>query len=130
MATTAQLRATDTRETASLIGSDKVEGTNVYRSNGESVGQIERVMIDKISGKVAYAVMSFGGFLGIGEDYYPLPWSLLTYNPRLDGYEVNIGEQQLKGAPKYGRNEDWDWADRSRGQTIHDHYKVPPYWGI
>jgi PRC-barrel domain len=130
MATTTQLRATDTRETVSLIGSDKVEGTNVYRSNGESVGQIERVMIDKISGKVAYAVMSFGGFLGIGEDYYPLPWSLLTYNPRLEGYEVNIGEQQLKGAPKYGRNEDWDWADRSRGQTIHDYYKVPPYWGI
>jgi hypothetical protein len=53
-----------------LIGSDKVEGTPVYRLNGDNIGQIERVMIDKISGKVAYAVMSFGGFLGIGEDYY------------------------------------------------------------
>jgi hypothetical protein len=53
-------------------------------------GQIERVMIDKLTGKVAYAVMSFGGFMGIGEDYYPLPWSLLTYNPRLEGYEVNV----------------------------------------
>ena len=71
------------RETSNLIGSDKVEGTPVYRSNDDSVGQIERVMIDKLSGKVAYAVMSFGGFLGIGEDYYPLPWSVLTYNPRL-----------------------------------------------
>jgi sporulation protein YlmC with PRC-barrel domain len=68
----------DTSETTSLIGSDKVEGTAVYRSNGDKVGAIERVMIDKRSGKVAYAVMSFGGFLGIGEDYYPLPWSLLT----------------------------------------------------
>jgi hypothetical protein len=130
MATTTQTRATDARETASLIGSDKVEGTHVYRSNGEKVGQIERVMIDKISGKVAYAVMSFGGFMGIGEDYYPLPWSLLTYNPRLEGYEVNVSEQQLKGAPKYSKHESWDWGDRSRGQTIHDYYRVPPYWGI
>src|SRR4051794_3459616 len=58
------------RETFGLIGSDKVEGTEVYRSNGDRVGTIERVMIDKLSGKVAYAVMSFGGFLGIGDDYY------------------------------------------------------------
>src|SRR5690606_18758888 len=99
MATT----VTDKRETFSLIGSDKVEGTAVYRSNGDKVGRIERVMLDKKSGKVAYAVMSFGGFMGIGEDYYPLPWSLLTYNPQLDGYEVNISEQQLKGAPKYSK---------------------------
>ena len=123
-------RALDTsaRETHTLIGSDKVEGTAVYRSNGEKVGQIERVMIDKLSGKVAYAVMSFGGFLGIGEDYYPLPWSLLTYNPRLEGYEVNISDAQLKGAPKYSTHETWDWKGRS--QAIDDYYKVPPYWGV
>jgi hypothetical protein len=62
-------RYVNKRKTYSLIGSDKVEGTAVYRSNGEKVGRIERVMIDKINGKVAYAVMSFGGFMGIGEDY-------------------------------------------------------------
>src|SRR5438067_8858585 len=90
------------RETTSLIASDKVEGTNVYRSNGDKVGTIERVMIDKRSGRVAYAVMSFGGFLGIGDDYYPLPWELLTYNERLGGYEVNISGEQLKRAPRYG----------------------------
>ena len=87
-------------------------------------------MIDKISGKVAYAVMSFGGFLGIGEDYYPLPWSLLTYNPRLEGYEVNVGEEQLKGAPKYTKHENWDWSDRARGQRVFDYYGVAPYWGV
>src|SRR6266540_2625535 len=103
----------DKRETFSLIGSDKVEGTNVYRSNGEKIGAIERVMIDKRSGKVAFAVMSFGGFLGLGEDYYPLPWSLLTYNERLDGYEVNISDAQLRGAPKYGRTQSWDWSDQT-----------------
>lgn len=53
-------------------------------------------MIDKISGKVAYAVMSFGGFMGTGKDYYPLRWNLLTYNPQLEGYEVNVGVEQLR----------------------------------
>ena len=119
----------DRRETANLIGSDKVQGTPVYRSNGERVGTIERVMIDKLSGKVAYAVMSFGGFMGIGEDYYPLPWSLLAYNERLDGYEVNVSEQQLKGAPKYSKHETWDWSDRARDRKVYAYYDVTPFWG-
>jgi hypothetical protein len=129
MVTTKQGKTVDKRETASLIGSDKVEGTPVYRSNGERVGQIERVMIDKLTGKVAYAVMSFGGFMGIGEDYYPLPWSLLTYNPALEGYEVNVDKQQLKGAPKYSKHESWDWSDRARDQRVSDYYGVTPFWG-
>lgn len=116
------------RETATLIGSDKVEGTNVYRSNGDKVGSIDRLMIDKVSGKVAYAVMSFGGFLGIGDDYYPVPWSLLKYSTKLGGYEVNISEQQLTGAPHYGRDDRWDWEDRKRAQQVFDYYRVPPYW--
>jgi len=127
MATTTQDQNLDRRETAGLIGSDKVEGTPVYRSNGDQVGQIERIMIDKISGKVAYAVMSFGGFLGVGEDYYPLPWSLLTYNTRLEGYEVNVSEQQLKSAPKYSKQESWDWSDHARGQKVYDYYGAAPY---
>jgi hypothetical protein len=116
----------EVRETHALIGSDKVEGTAVYRSNGEKIGQIARVMIGKQSGKVGYAVMSFGGFMGIGEDYYPLPWSLLVYNPRLEGYEVNISETQLKGAPKYNTHETWDWDSRSR--SVDDYYKMPANW--
>ena len=129
MAISTQGKTLDKRETFSLIGSDKVEGTAVYRSNGDRVGKIERVMIDKLTGKVAYAVMSFGGFMGIGEDYYPLPWSLLTYNPRLEGYEVNVSEQQLKGAPKYSKHESWDWSDRARSQRVYDYYGVAPFWG-
>jgi hypothetical protein len=128
MATITQDQNLDRRETARLIGSDKVEGTQVYRSNGDHIGQIERIMIDKISGKVAYAVLSFGGFLGIGEDYYPLPWSFLTYNTRLEGYEVNVSEQQLNGAPKYSKYESWDWSDRACGQKVYDYYgpALPP----
>jgi hypothetical protein len=62
------------RETASLIGSDKVEGTAVYGRDEEKIGSIERVMIDKMSGNVPYAVIGYGGFLGIGNDHYPTPW--------------------------------------------------------
>jgi PRC-barrel domain len=116
------------RETPALIGRDKVESTPVYRPNGDRVGQIERLMIDKRSGKVAYAVMSFGGFVGIGQDHYPLPWSLLTYNPRLGGYEVNVAQEQLTGAPKFGVDQNWDWASPASGRRVFDHYGLPPYW--
>jgi sporulation protein YlmC with PRC-barrel domain len=112
---------TATKETRSLIASDKVEGTSVYRSGGEKVGTIERLMIDKITGKVAYAVMSFGGFMGIGQDYYPLPWNVLNYNPALEGYEVDISEEQLKSAPKYSTHETWDWENRA--QSIDDYWR-------
>jgi hypothetical protein len=112
-------------ETASLIGSDKVEGTAVYRPNGDKVGVIERIMIDKLSGKVAYAVMSFGGFLGLGHDHYPIPWSLLTYNTQLQGYEVNITDDQLKGAPRFTRDHPWNWDDTDRSRRVHDYYGVP-----
>ena len=114
------------RETAGLIGSDKVEGTAVYRSNGDRIGTIDRVMIDKLSGKVAYAVMSFGGFLGIGDDHYPVPWSLLTYNTDLGGYEVNLSDAQLRGAPRFGQGEDWERYDRDRETALYSYYGVTP----
>ncbi|PAM97023.1 photosystem reaction center subunit H, partial [Streptomyces sp. Alain-F2R5] len=78
--------ALETNETANLIGSDKVEGTAVYGADSQKIGNIERVMIDKTSGKVSYAVLSFGGFLGIGDDHYPLPWQSLKYDTNLEGY--------------------------------------------
>jgi len=89
------------RETTNLIGSDKVEGTAVYGADDQRIGSIERVMIDKISGKVAYAVLGFGGFLGIGNDHYPLPWQSLKYDTNLGGYVTGITDSQLRGAPKY-----------------------------
>jgi hypothetical protein len=68
--------------------------------------------------------MSFGGFLGLGEDYYPIPWSLLKYNERLGGYELNLTDAQLKGAPKFSRDAAWDWEDSRRAREINDYYKV------
>src|ERR1700751_6393546 len=99
------------RETASFIGSDKVEGTAVYGPDDRKIGSVQRVMIDKISGKVAYAVVSFGGFLGMGEDYYPMPWANLKYDTRLVGYRVGITDQQVTSAPKFNRKTDLDCAD-------------------
>ncbi len=119
--------ATSGRETADLISSDKVQGTEVYRPNGEHIGHIERLMIDKRAGTVAYAVMAFGGFLGLGEKHYPLPWSLLTYNPSLGGYEINVADEQLRGAPTLDAHEE-DWTSRDRDRAIHDYYDVPGYW--
>jgi hypothetical protein len=81
---------TEARETGSLIGSDKVEGTAVYGAGDTKIGSIERVMINKLSGKVAYAVLSFGSFLGIGDDHYPLPWQSLNYGTNLGGYRTNV----------------------------------------
>ena len=117
-----------TDETSTLISSDKVEGTAVYNREGEKLGSIHTVMIDKVSGKVAYAVMSFGGFLGIGDRYHPLPWNMLTYDTGQGGYVVNLDQNQLKGAPTYGTSETPNWSDRSWGQQVHDYYGTRPYW--
>jgi hypothetical protein len=119
---------TTERETASLIGSDKVEGTAVYGADEQRIGTIQRIMIDKISGKVAFAVTSFGGFLGIGEDYYPVPWPSLKYDTRLGGYRAVITINQLQGAPKYSRNIDWDWNDRARDRQVYDYYNTPLWY--
>lgn len=118
---------TEVRETANLIGSDKVEGTAVYGTDAAKIGSIKRVMIDKISGKVAYAVMSFGGFLGMGEDYYPMPWGMLNYDTSLEGYRVNITKVQLERAPKYSESTGWNW-NRTNDQRVYDYYRVRPYW--
>ena len=121
-------RDLSSRETERLIASDKVESTPVRRPNGDKIGTIQRVMIDKRTGRVGYAVMTFGGFLGIGSDYYALPWSMLTYNEGLDAYELDISEDQLRGAPAHAARDRFDWDDRQWAQQVHDYYRVPPYW--
>jgi hypothetical protein len=112
---------TEVREQGNLIGSDKVEGTAVYGSDRNKIGSIERVMIDKTGGKVSYAVLSFGGFLGIGDEHYPLPWHSLKYDTALEGYVVGITETQLKEAPKYADDTSWGW-DTTRTKAVDDYY--------
>jgi PRC-barrel domain len=120
---------TATHSPHSLIASDRVEGTPVRRSNGEKIGSIERLMIDKVSGNVAYAVLSFGGFLGMGYKHAPIPWARLTYDTSLSAYRVELSNEELRNAPSTGAGEEFDWGDRSRELEIHNYYRVPPYWG-
>lgn len=108
-------------ETDRLIASDKVAGTAVYGRDAERLGSIYNFMVDKRSGQVAYAVLSFGGFLGLGERFYPLPWKALTYRPGLSGYEVDLDRRQLEAGPSYAAGEE-PWADPDYGQNVYGFY--------
>lgn len=119
-----QAAANDRTRPHRLIPSDRVEGTPVVRPNGDRIGTIKRVMIEKTSGQVNYAVMSFGGFLGIGNDYYPIPWTLLTYNEDAGGYELDIPEEALRNAPKE-ENIDFGLRDEM-AQSAYTYYGVVP----
>ena len=103
-----------TDESVRLISSSKVEGTPVVGRSGEHLGKIENFMVDKYSGRVAYAVMSFGGTLGFGDQLFPLPWSYLTYDVAKDGYVLDITKQQLAEAPKFKPSEAPEFDTRYR----------------
>ena len=117
--------AMDEKEVGNLIGSDKVEGTAVYGSDERKIGSIERVMIDKKSGRVSYAVLGFGGILGLGNDHYPLPWQSLKYDTRLCFNDTAATESQLRGAPKYGSEREWNWSDIGTTRAVNEYYGVP-----
>jgi uncharacterized protein YrrD len=114
------------RETYSLIGANKVNGTHIYNPKGEHLGEVDEIMIDKLSGKVAYAVATFGGFLGLGQARYALPWSVLSYDTGKGGYVVALDANKLKKAPRY--EDESTLADREWGKSLHDYYGIPPYW--
>jgi hypothetical protein len=111
----------ETDETTDLIASNKVEGTAVYKRQGERLGEVYNFMVGKRSGQVAYAVMSFGGFLGMGESYHPLPWNALDYDERMGGYVVDVSKDRLMNAPSYRAGEE-PFSDRQYGQ------RVTSYW--
>ena len=111
-----------TDETSRLISSDKVEDTSVYNPRGESLGKVHHLMIDKYTGQVDYAVISFGGFLGIGEKYYPLPWKKLTYDTRMGGYVVDLDRDRLERAPSYTARDMPNWSDRSYTRRIDEYW--------
>jgi len=106
-----------------VISSDKVEGASVYNNAGEKLGSIDDLMIDKISGQVRYAVLEFGGFLGVGADRFPVPWAMLKYDTEKSGYRVPLDKERIKIAPKY---------DADRVPTFDDTYAagVNKYYGM
>lgn len=113
-----------TNETNRLIASDKVEGTAVYNRQGERLGSIAHFMVDKKSGRVEYAVLSFGGFLGMGSEYYPLPWDVLDYDTHQGGYVIDLSKDVLEQAPRYSR-ELQPVFDRAYGQEVYGYYNIP-----
>jgi sporulation protein YlmC with PRC-barrel domain len=114
-------------ETPSLIAASKVNGTSVYNRNGDSLGSIHDVMINKQNGQVSYAVLSFGGFLGIGEKYHPVPWNKLSYSEQHGGYIIDLDKSQLENAPAYGVSETPDWTTGTYGSSVDRYYgDLPP----
>jgi len=111
-------------ETRELIASNKIEGTAVYDLAGERLGSITNFMVDKRSGKVDYAVMQFGGFLGIGADYYPIPWQMLNYSTDHGGYVVDLDKDTLADAPRYADNNNEPDYDQTYNQQVYSHYGV------
>ena len=117
------------RETSTLIAANKVAGTDVFNAAGDRMGSIHELMIDKESGQIAFAIMAFGGFLGIGNSYRPLPWSLLRYDKNVGGYVVDIKDNELEDAPSYAVGAQPAWGDPDYERKLHDYYGAHPPWG-
>jgi hypothetical protein len=112
----------------SLIASDRVERTPVVRAaTGAKIGTIQRLMIGKHSGKVAYAVLTFGGLLGFGEKHFPVPWRSLKYSPKWEAYESEVIEEELRQGPSFAPGEEFDWGDRSEELLVRT-YRIHSGW--
>jgi sporulation protein YlmC with PRC-barrel domain len=113
----------NTTTTSDVISSDKVEGTAVYNHGGDKLGSIDDLMIDKHSGQIRYAVLEFGGFLGMGTDRYPLPWNMLKYDTEKEGYVVPIDKDKLDGAPRYAQD-DLPVYSADYGRRVNGYYGI------
>jgi sporulation protein YlmC with PRC-barrel domain len=112
----------------SAIQASRVIGTAVYNTDGESIGTVEDVMLDKTSNGIMFAVIGFGGFLGIGEKYHAVPWSVLDYQEQRGGYVVPFTKEQLKAAPAHSIKELTGADGQKARDASFDYYKVEPYW--
>lgn len=110
------------------IRASRVIGTSIYNTEGTSIGSIEDVMLDKTSNGIMFAVIGFGGFLGMGEKYHAVPWSTLDYDPDQGGYVVPFTKDQLKAAPAYSIDELTGSDGETARNASFDYYKVEPYW--
>jgi sporulation protein YlmC with PRC-barrel domain len=127
------MAATATLSDHTLITANRVTDSAVYNRQGQRIGHIEDLSIDKVSGQVRYALLSFGGFLGIGEKFHPLPWSVLDYDKAQEGYVVPLDKAELEKAPSYtkGELEAFGGGDRSYRDLLFSYYGsygAVPYW--
>ncbi len=119
-----------TNPSGHLIGASQVQGTTVYDLAGEKLGSLEDVMLDKQSGRIAYAVLSFGGILGIGGQYHPLPWEKLSYDPEQGGYVVDVDRETLEGSPSFTDEATANWNDEAWSRNVYTYYGVNPFWDV
>lgn len=110
-----------------LMGADTLLGNDVVNAQEEDLGDIKEIMLDMRTGRVAYAVLSFGGFLSMGEKLFAVPWAALTLDTVNKRFVLNASKDHLEGAPGFDKD-DWpDMADTSWEKGIHDYYGTDPY---
>ena len=115
------------KDMSMLVACDRVEGSKVFGSDGKQIGHIERLMLEKSDGRIAFIILSFGGFFGIGQDHYRLPWEKLRYDARIDGYCVNMTKNDIEKARRFASKDD-TLVHKDHGHKSHDYFGVPPYW--
>ena len=120
---------TSSGHTTAILAS-KVKGTTVYNDAGDKIGTVEDIVLDKTSNQIMFAALGFGGVMGIGEKYYPIPWSLLNYNEDKGGYVVPLNKERIESAPPYDLK-DLTKHDGSLGgirEKTYSYYKVSRDW--
>jgi len=105
-----------------------LKGDSVVNSSGEDLGNIEAIMLDVTSGRIAYAVLSFGGFLGMGSKLFAIPWSALTLDAAEKRFILDVSKDRLENAPGFDKDHWPSMADNSWATEVHSYYNVRPYW--
>jgi len=111
-----------------VMAASDFEGEDVVNQQGETLGDIEEIMLDVRSGRIAYAVLAAGGFLGIGEKYFAIPWSALTLDTDRKCFMLNIDKERLKNAPGFDKDHWPSMADQRWAGDVHSYYGAQPYW--
>ncbi len=112
-----------------VISASKLSGGSVKNTDGEHLGDIKEIMIDTETGRVAYAVLGFGGAFGVGDKLFALPWTALrSHLTEPSSFVLNTTKERLKDAPGFDKSNWPDFADRKWGGSIYDYYQIKPYW--
>lgn len=110
-----------------LMGTDTLVGNDVYNKDSVDIGDIKEIMINMNTGRVSYAVLSFGGFLGMGEKLFAVPWEALKLDTTNKRFELDVNKERLEGAPGFDKNHWPDMADKTWEAGIHAYYGTQPY---
>lgn len=113
---------------SAIISAKKVQGSEVVSPAGDALGHVEDLMIDKVTGRIVYAVLTYGGLLGLGEKHFALPWEALDYSVDRAAYVLDVDPDLLERAPGFRRDQAPDMSDRRWGEQIHQYYGFEPYW--